>query len=212
MRRIIIATAGLFIGGAGVLALAAPAFAADTPVTVQITGGDLAISAPAGPVSLGTTPGSTGTQNVTGLLGSVVVSDQRAGVAGWVATAGATNFAGSGGGSILASTIGYVPGTANVVGTATVTPVSLAAMTTPGTVQTATAVSGDNTANWNPSIAVPIPAGALAGTYGATITHSVSLARRAEIGRRVRSIETAGVRTPVIVGAATVTGAGAPPS
>jgi hypothetical protein len=174
MLKIIIATAGLFIGGAGVLALAVPAFAATTPVTVQITGGVLGISAPAGPVSLGTTAGSSSAQNVTGSLGAVVVSDQRAGIAGWVATAGSTDFTGSAGGSILASTVGYVPGTAVVVGTATVAPVSLTAMTTPGTVQTATAVSGDNTGTWNPSIGVPIPAGALAGSYGATITHSVS--------------------------------------
>jgi hypothetical protein len=41
-------------------------------------------------------------------------------------------------------------------------------------VQTATAVLGVNTATWNPSIAVTLPAGAQAGTYSATITHSVS--------------------------------------
>ena len=68
----------------------------------------------------------------------------------------------------------YTPGTATVVGHATVTPISLTAMTTAGTVQTATAVIGVNTATWNPSIAVTIPAGAVAGTYNATITHSVS--------------------------------------
>jgi hypothetical protein len=175
MRRTIMATAtGLFIGGAGVLALALPASAATTPVTVEITGGDLAISAPAASVDLGTTAGSSSAQTVTGSLGNVVVSDQRAGIAGWVATAGSTNFAGSAGGSIAAGTVTYVPGAATVAGTSTVTAISLTAMTTPGTVQTATAVSGDNTATWNPSIGVPLPAGALAGTYGATITHSVS--------------------------------------
>jgi hypothetical protein len=47
-------------------------------------------------------------------------------------------------------------------------------MVTAGTVQTATAVVGVNTATWNPSIAVTLPAGAQAGTYSATITHSVS--------------------------------------
>lgn len=175
MRRMIMTTvAGLLIGGAGVMALALPASAADTPVTVEVTGGDLAISAPTASVDLGTTAGSSGVQSVTGLLGPVVVTDGRAGIAGWVATAGSTAFAGSAGGSVLASTVGYVPGTAFVVGTATVTPVSLTAMTTPGTVQTATAVHGDNTGTWNPTITVPLLAGAVAGTYGATITHSVS--------------------------------------
>jgi hypothetical protein len=175
MRRIIIATAGLFIGGAGVLALAAPAFAADTPVTVQITGGLLAISAPAGPVSLGSAAASASGQNITGQLGVVLVSDQRAGIAGWVASAGSTNFTGSATGStpISAGTVTYDPLTATVVGHATVTPTSLTSMATPGTVETATAVVGVNTASWNPSIKVPVPGGEVVDTFGATITHSV---------------------------------------
>ncbi len=174
--KVIIATAGIFIAGAGVLTLAVPAFAADTPVTVQINGGDLAISAPTASVRLGTKTGSSDAQNITGSLGVVLVSDQRAGIAGWVATAGSTDFTGSATGStpISAATVTYLPGTAFVVGTSTVTPTSLTAMTTPGTVQTATAVVGVNTATWNPGIGVPIPAGAVAGTYSATITHSVS--------------------------------------
>ena len=77
-------------------------------------------------------------------------------------------------GAIPASAMAYIPGAATVAGIATVTPTSLTSMATPGTVQTATAVTGDNTATWNPSIAVTIPAGAVAGTYSATITHSVS--------------------------------------
>ena len=101
MRKTIIATAAaLFIGGAGVLALAVPASAATTPVTVQVTGGALAISAPAGPVSLGTAAGSASAQTLTAPLGPVVVTDLRAGVAGWVATAGSTDFTGSAGGTI----------------------------------------------------------------------------------------------------------------
>jgi hypothetical protein len=180
MRKMIIAAAtALFIGGAGVLTFAAPAFAATGPpgptgVTVQILGGDLDISAPIGPVNLGTTAASSSTQTVTGSLGPVVVSDLRAGFLGWVATAGSTSFTGTTGPTISAATMSYTPGTAVVVGIATVTPISLAAMTTASTVQTATAVIGVNTATWNPSIGVLIPAGAVAGTYTATITHSVS--------------------------------------
>jgi len=173
MRKMIIASAAaLFIGGAGVLALAVPASAATTPVTVQVTGGALGISAPVASVSLGTASGSSSAQTVTGSLGLVVVSDLRAGVAGWVATAGSTSFVGPQ--TILGSAATYTPGTAVVVGIATVTPLSLASMITAGTVQTATAVLGVNTATWDPSIAVTLPAGAQAGTYSATITHSVS--------------------------------------
>jgi len=179
MRKMIIATAtALFLGGAGVATFAAPAFAdtGPTPVTVQITGGLLSISVPAG-ANLGTTAASSNSQTVTGSLGPVVVSDLRAAILGWVATAGSTDFtgpAGGGGPTISATTMTYTPGTATVVGHATVTPISLTAMTTPGTVQTATAVIGVNTATRNPSIGVVIPAGAVTGTYTATITHSVS--------------------------------------
>jgi hypothetical protein len=173
MQKTITATAAaLFIGGAGVLALAVPASAATTPVTVQVTGGGLAINAPAGPVSLGTASGSSSAQTVTGSLGLVVVTDLRAGVAGWVATAGSTSFVGPQ--TIPGSAATYTPGTAVVIGIATVTPLSLASMITAGTVETATAVLGVNTATWNPSIAVTLPAGTEAGTYNATITHSVS--------------------------------------
>ena len=177
MRKMIIATAtALFLGGAGVATFAVPAFAAtaaDTPVTVEITGGGLAISVPAA-ADLGTAAASPSAQTVTGSLGLVVVSDLRGGILGWVATAGSTSFTGSSGGTISAGTMTYTPGTAVVVGIATVTPISLTAMTTPGTVQTATAVLGVNTATWDPSIAVTLPAGAQAGTYSATVTHSVS--------------------------------------
>jgi len=182
MRKMIIATAtALFLGGAGALTFAAPAFAAtsptgSTPVTVEILGGVLSITVPAA-ADLGSTNPSSNAQTVTGSLGPVAVSDLRAGVLGWVATAGSTDFtgpAGGGGPTIPAATMTYTPGTTAVVGHATVTPISLTAMTTPSTVQTATAVIGVNTATWNPSIGVVIPAGAVAGTYTATITHSVS--------------------------------------
>jgi hypothetical protein len=175
MRNMKIAAAALFLGGAGVLTFAVPAFAAvtaDTPVTVQVTGGGLAINAPIASVVLGTAAGSSSAQTVTGSLGPVVVTDLRAGIAGWVATAGAT--APSDGTGIPTSAMAYTPGNTTVVGTATVTGINLASMATQSTVETATAVTGDNTATWNPSIVVTIPAAAVAGTYSATITHSVS--------------------------------------
>jgi hypothetical protein len=173
MRKTIIAAAALFIGGAGVMTFAVPAFAASGPTTatVLISGGALSISVPTS-ANLGTTAVSTTTQTVTGLLGNVVVSDLRGGTLGWVATAISTNFTGSNGGTISVGAMTYTPGTAVVVGVAT--PSSLTGMGATSAVQTATAASGPNTATWDPSIGVPIPAGALAGTYTATITHSVS--------------------------------------
>jgi hypothetical protein len=170
---IIATAASLLVGGAGVLALAVPAFAAGTPVTVVITGGALGISAPTATVPLGA-PGSATAQTVTAPLGPVLVTDLRAGVAGWVATVGSTDFTGPT--PILAGAVAYTPGAATVVGTATVTPGAVTALSNAVTTiaQTATAVTGVNTASWIPSIAVTIPGGAQAGTYNATITHSVS--------------------------------------
>jgi hypothetical protein len=175
MRKAIIAATALFIGGAGVMTFAVPAFAASGPTTatVLINGGALAISVPTS-ANLGTTTVSTSAQTVTGSLGPVVVSDLRGGTIGWVATAISTNFTGSNGGTISVGAMTYTPGTAVVVGVATVTPSSLTGMGATSAVQTATVTGGPNTATWNPSIGVPIPAGALAGTYSATITHSVS--------------------------------------
>jgi hypothetical protein len=174
MRRIIIATAGLFIGGAGVLALAAPAFAADTPVTVEITGGDLSISVP-GSADLGTATAGSEQQDITGNLGDVLVSDQRASILGWTASAFSSNFTGEADGNqvLSASTVAYAAGSAVVVGRATVTATDLTAMDTESPVQTASDAVGVNTASWNPTITVPVPADVVADTYGATITHSV---------------------------------------
>jgi hypothetical protein len=179
MRTIVIAAAtAFFIGGAGVLTFAVPAFAAtasDTPVTVEVSSGALTISAPTGSVDLGSVLASTSAQTVSAPLGVVTVTDSRAGTLGWVATAGATDFTGPQ--SISVSTPGsvtYTPGQATVTGTANVAPTNENHLYPTVPVQTATGVSGTNTAAWNPTIAVTIPAGALAGTYSTTITHSVS--------------------------------------
>src|ERR1700722_1658551 len=96
--KIIASAAAMFIGGAGLLTFAASACAttaADTPVTVQVNGpagGGLSISAPSSSVLLGTATASVAAQTVTGLLGNVVVTDNRAGTVGWTATVSATNF------------------------------------------------------------------------------------------------------------------------
>jgi hypothetical protein len=179
MRTTIIASAAaLFIGGASVLTFAVPAFAAtasDTPVTVEVTGGDLTISAPAQSVNLGSVVTSGNAQTVSALLGNVEVTDNRGGTSGWTATASATDFTGPQ--TISTSAFGLVVYTApqaTVTGTATVTPSTESSLYPGGRVQDATDVNGSNTATWDPTIAVTIPANALAGTYSTSITHSVS--------------------------------------
>jgi hypothetical protein len=176
--KIIASAAALFIGGASVLTLAVPAFAAtasDTPVTVEVTGGGLSISAPAQSVNLGSVVTSGNTQIVSALLGNVEVTDNRGGTSGWTASVSATDFTGPQ--TISTSAFGLVVYTApqaTVTGTATVTPSTESSLYPGGRVQDATDVNGSNTATWDPTIAVTIPANALAGTYGTSITHSVS--------------------------------------
>jgi hypothetical protein len=174
MRKVIIATAAALFAGGGALAFAVPAFAATapTPVTAQVGSGALSISAPTLSVNLGTVPASTSAQSESAPLGAVLVTDARGGILGWVATVSATEFTGPQ--TIPASALTYTPGTAIVVGVATVTPSTVTGLTAAGAVQTCTAVIGINTAAWTPTVAVTIPADALAGTYSATITHSVS--------------------------------------
>jgi hypothetical protein len=76
--KLIASAAALFIGGAGGLTLAVPAFAvtaSDTPVTVEVTGGDLNITAPTQSVNLGSVVTSNSPQTVRALLGNVMVTD-----------------------------------------------------------------------------------------------------------------------------------------
>ena len=176
--KIFASAAALLIGGASILTLATPAFAAtasDTPVTVEVGGGGLSISAPTGSVDLGSVPASTNAQVVSSSIGTIRVTDTRAGTAGWVATVGASDFTGPQNISVSnPGSVTYTPGQATTTGTVNVTPTTEDHLYPTGPVQTATGVSGSNTAAWSPVIAVTIPANALVGTYSTTITHSVS--------------------------------------
>ncbi|MFD9282411.1 hypothetical protein ACFWD7_34940 [Streptomyces mirabilis] len=165
------------IAGAAVAVLASPmpASAADTPVTVQVSSGTLDISVPTGPVNLGTVAASGSPQSVSSQLGNVTVTDGRGGTAGWTATASAVDFTGPQNISVSApGSSSYTTPLASVSGTATVTPSDLNPLYPPGPVQVATGVSGINSATWNPTIHLTVPANALAGTYSSTITHSVA--------------------------------------
>ncbi len=55
---------------------------------------------------------------------------------------------------------------------ATGTPVTLSHTATP--VVTGSAGVGDNTATWNPTVAVSVPTGAVGGNYTGTLTQSVA--------------------------------------
>jgi hypothetical protein len=172
VRAILLAVtaAVLAVGVAAMPATAATS--GSTTATVLLTSGTLDITVPNGPVAIGASPVS-GTQ-VSGQLGSVTVTDSRsADPASWSASVSATPF--QNGTHTLAAS--YDTG----VVTSTGIPISQWTINTPVTLSTSSQAivtlnptsSGDNTATWNPTITVAIPAGAIAGTYTSVITHSV---------------------------------------
>jgi hypothetical protein len=77
---------------------------------------------------------------------------------------------------ISAANASYTAGTATKTGTVTVTAAAkqTGLSTTGKTVQTATAVNGNNTATWDGTLALAVPSDALADDYTAVVTHSAS--------------------------------------
>jgi hypothetical protein len=169
----------LAVVAAGTLALAvlvAPASAAEpTSATLSVTGGALTITVPADAGSLGTRANSVAGGTISGLLGQVQVNDARSAVAGsgWVASVISTAFTPSSGPAIAATAVGYTAGAIVKVGTATYTANNPPNLTGVAPAVTATGITGDNSATWNPTINVAVPGGMAANTYAATITHSV---------------------------------------
>jgi hypothetical protein len=146
----------------------------DTTVTFTVTSGELSMTAPVS-VNLGSgAPGTT----INGAVGAVTVTDDRALLsASWTATASASDWT-TGGATpaetIPATDVGYNPGSITTTGTitATGTPITLANTAAP--VVAGSAGVGNNTASWNPELAVAVPAAAVGGTYTATLAESVS--------------------------------------
>ncbi|MDP9843641.1 hypothetical protein [Streptosporangium lutulentum] len=158
-----------------VTATALPALAVDTVVTFSITTAGLTISAP-GTVNLGSV--ESGTPNISGQIGPVTVTDERATLNGsWTATAISTDFT-TGGGTepetIPNINVSYSPGEATATtGEGTFTPGPGGVLNIPRVAFTGTALTGDNTATWNPTLTVTIPPAAVGGTYSGIITQSV---------------------------------------
>ena len=150
-------------------------FADTTTASVTVTGGTLTISAPAAAGSLGSIANSVGGGTISGPLGQVQVNDARSAAAGsgWVASVISTAFTPPAGPAIAASVVGYTAGTITKVGTATYTANNPTNLTGVSAAVTATGITGDNSATWNPTINVAVPGGTVAAVYSATITHSV---------------------------------------
>ncbi|WP_311922340.1 hypothetical protein [Microbispora sp. H10836] len=153
-----------------------------TTVTFTVNAPDgLTITVPDGPANIGANvPGN----QITGQLGDVTVSDQRATLtATWVATASATSFTTGGGGAaetIPNTAVSYWSGpAASTTGTGTFVPgqpnaAAAVTLDVPRTAFSKTTGAGDNSAIWNPTIVVNVPAQAVAGLYTGTVNHSVA--------------------------------------
>lgn len=174
MRRslpfITIAAAALALG-----VVAPPASAEPTSATLSVTGGALTITVPVDAGSLGTRANTVDGGTISGPLGQVQVNDARSAPAGsgWVASVISTAFTPPSGPAIAASAVGYTVGAIVQVGTATYTANNPPDLTGVAPAITATGITGDNSATWNPTINVAVPGGMAANTYSATITHSV---------------------------------------
>jgi hypothetical protein len=164
--------------GSLTLGVAAPATAAgpgQSSATITITGGALSITVPTDAGNLGSRPDSVLGGTISGPLGAVQVNDARSAAAGsgWVVSVISSAFTPPAGPAIAASAVSYGAGAITKIGTATYTandPVNLTGVVP---AVTATGITGDNSATWNPTITVVVPGGMGAGVYSATITHSV---------------------------------------
>lgn len=177
-RRILALSGCVTVLAAGAVAFtaAASALPGDTTATVTVTGGSLSITVPTSTASLGSAVNKVAGNTISGALGVVQVNDARSAAAGsgWVASVISTAFTPTTGATIAASLVGYTTGPITKVGTATFTADDPAALTGVTAAVTATGITGDNSATWNPTITVTVPGGTLAGTYSGTITHSVT--------------------------------------
>ena len=135
----------------------------------------LTISVPSGVSDLGSYPNMMNGSIISGPLGTVQVIDERGAAAGsgWVVTVTSTVFSTSSGQLLAASALSYAAGSIAKTGTATFTANNPNNLTAVVPAVTATSITGNNTATWNPTLTLAIPGGIALGTYSATITHSV---------------------------------------
>ncbi|MFH8388137.1 hypothetical protein [Streptomyces sp. NPDC018036] len=150
--------------------LAAAADDPSTTVTYTVTSGALTMSAP---VSANLGSGAPGT-TISAPIGPVTVTDDRAlASTSWTVTAAETDFA-NGPTTIPATDATYTPGSVTTTGTITATPTAVTLSNSSQVVLTGSAGVGDNTATWNPTVAVSVPAGSIGGNYTGTLTQSVA--------------------------------------
>ncbi len=137
--------------------------------------GGLTISVP-DLASLGTVSADAGSRS--GRLGVVTVTDDRGPASGnWTATVSITNFttgAGSTGEVIPNGSVTYSSGPAlATTGTGIFVPQPGVALATSQTAGRWSGQAATNSASWNPTLLLTFPSALVAGSYTATVTHSV---------------------------------------
>ena len=162
---------GAVVGIAAIAVLATPAPASAVAITVPSS------------ADLGSVP--SGTTSFSARLGTVTATDSGTLLLlpSFTASVTATNFttgAGSAAETIPKASISYWSGPVTAsTGSQTAVPGQLTALQAVTLSQSRTAFSSSGlvleiTTSWNPTIVINIPAAAIAGTYTATITHSVA--------------------------------------
>ena len=170
--------------GLAVAGIAGPAQAAttgNTTATFTITAGALAITVPASTVALATGTVNTGAASASGQLGAVTVADSRGALLNsWTTTVSSTTFVLPGASptadeTVAVNQIAYSSGAATASsGLGVFVPSTLANGALPGTAGSHTALAGNSSTTWNPTLTFTLLSSQVAGTYTGTITHSVA--------------------------------------
>lgn len=165
------------------LVVAPTAHAEDTTTTFVLSAaGGLSVSVPASKALSAGTATNAGT--LSAQLGATTVTDERGALlTSWTASVDSTDFTtglATSNETIVDDNVSYWSGASTATsGTATFTPGQLTSnlaqsFATSRTAFSAAAAVGNNSATWNPTVIVAIPAASVVGTYTGTITHSVA--------------------------------------
>lgn len=184
-KALVLAVVTFAVSGA---ALAAPATADTTDVTLTVSAGALSIDVSAATATL--TSGALSTvlpsATVSASLGSTTVSDTRGTSTGWTASVAATDFT-STAGTIAITNATVAPGAVAGLSLPTLCGVG-GAVTFPTSVTLSTAAQqlgrcahavtsggtvGANEVQWANTMSLTVPATAAPGTYTSTVTQSV---------------------------------------
>jgi hypothetical protein len=162
--------------------LASAATTGTTTTTFTLTGGAISITVPGSTVNLGSVSVAAGP--ITGHLGTITINDGRGLLnGGWTGTVSSSHFTTEGQTAlepIAATNVAYWSGAATAtLGLSTLAGIQLTsgaavAINAAQTAFTAGSLIGNNSASWNPTLVVTIPAAAVVGTYTGTVTHTVA--------------------------------------